>query len=69
MMIEIAIHDIANYDMVQFEQALAGEKVVLTHNGKAINMTPNKNDIINNKTTINNKIIKHDTTVHLADLF
>lgn len=69
-MIEIAIHEIHNYDMVQvFEQALAGEKVVLTHNGKAINMTPNKNDIINNKTTINNKTIKHDTTVHLADLF
>lgn len=25
MMIEIAIHDIANYDMVQFEQALRWE--------------------------------------------
>lgn len=33
-MIEIAIHEIHNYDMVQvFEQALAGEQVVLVRDG------------------------------------
>lgn len=43
-MIEIAIQEIQNYDMVQiFEKALSGEKVVLTHNGKELYLVPNQN--------------------------
>lgn len=43
-MIEIAIQEIQNYDMVQiFEKALSGEKVVLTHNGKELYLAPNQN--------------------------
>lgn len=57
-MIEIAVQEIVKYDMVQvFERVLAGEKVVLTHNGKSVNMSPDFSQI------------KHDKTVHLSDLF
>lgn len=42
-MIEIAIQEIANYDMVQvLQKAEQGEKVVLNLNGKQFNITPNE---------------------------
>lgn len=60
-MIEIAIQEIQKYDMVKiFEKALAGEMVVLTHNDKVLNLTPNQH--------LSHQII-HDKNVHLADLF
>ena len=42
-MIEIAVHEIANYDMVQIlQKAEQGEKVVLNHNGKWFDIRPNE---------------------------
>lgn len=60
-MIEIAVHEIANYDMVQvLQKAEQGEKVALIYNGTAFDITPSKgtpNEIVHNK------------NVHLEDLF
>ena len=40
-MIEIAVHEIAKYDMVQIlQKAEQGEKVILNHNGKRFGITP-----------------------------
>lgn len=40
-MIEIAIHEIANYDMVQvLQKAKQGEQVALIYDGTTFNLTP-----------------------------
>lgn len=42
-MIEIAVHEIANYDMVQIlQKAKQGEKVALIYNGTTFDITPSK---------------------------
>lgn len=60
-MIEIAIHEIANYDMVQIlQKAEQGEKVALVYNGVTFDVVPNINTP---------KEMIHDKNVHLSDLF